>query len=69
MISLTDSERNKFAEYLDHEAIGNEGLAKQMEKLPGPMTLEIAKRYRAEAAAMLLIASRLRNTEAQNVMP
>lgn len=58
---LTPQERDRFAAWLEHEATVAQGLIAQMEKL-GPMSAPLIARERAEAAAALLIARKLRAT-------
>jgi hypothetical protein len=67
MTRLTDQERQRFADWLEMEADSNEGLAAQMDKIAGPMMGEVSKRQRIEAAAMRLIAKRLRSTESMSI--
>lgn len=64
---LTEAERVKFADYLELEADSNEQLAAEMGKTPSGLIEALAKKYRMEAAAMRLVANRLRATESQAV--
>ena len=61
IISLDDSQRALFASYLEQEAVTDNALADQAEKLglPGEM---MAKKLRAEAMAAEVIARKLRET-------
>ena len=68
-MTLTDSERLKFVDYLDECADNAEGIAKQMASLPGPMMEVIAKRERNFAAAYRIVANRLRDVETMSVQP
>lgn len=63
---LTEAERHKFADWLEHEAMTSQGLIVQMEKVGGPFAA-LATRYRGEAAAMILIAKKLRSIESFTV--
>ena len=65
MISLTQAERDKFAEFLEQEAKSAEGILAQMEKVPVPEVLK--RRYRAEALAQAVVAKMLRATETMDV--
>ncbi len=66
-MTLTDSERVKFADYLDACAGDSEGIARQMESLPGPMMEALVKRERAMVAAYRIVAARLRDAESMKV--
>ena len=59
---LNQQERDRFAEWLEHEAATAKGLIEQMEKL-GPHMAPLMAREKAEAGAALLIARKLRSTE------
>jgi hypothetical protein len=63
---LTDAERLRFAEWLEHEAATAKSLIEQMEKLDVPAPLIM--REKAEAGASLLIARKLRATESFNLV-
>jgi len=65
-LQLTAAERDRFATWLEQEAVVAKGLIEQMEKL-GPMASILATRTKAEGAACLLIARRLRATEAESI--
>lgn len=58
---LTEQERERFAAWLEHEAATAKGLIEQMEKL-GPAMAMLIAREKAEAAAALVIARKLRAT-------
>ena len=58
---LTAAERDRFATWLEREAATAKGLAAQAEKINAAEF--IVKKLRAEAAAALIIASKLRSTE------
>ncbi len=61
IIILDKKEREKFAAYLEQEAIAEKGLYEQMEKI---MVHEnIIKRMKVKEMACVLIAGILRNTE------
>ena len=62
---LDQHDRNRFAEYCEHEAHSTRGLVEQMEKLPG--TAIIAKQFRAEAMAFAIVAKKLRSIEDASV--
>ena len=63
---LTQQERDRFAAWLEHEAYVGKGLIEQMEKL-GPHAAPLVAREKAEAAAALLIARKLRSTEGMSI--
>lgn len=63
---LTDQERERFAAWLEHEAATDAGLVEQMEKL-GPQMAMLATRKKAEAAAALMIARKLRSTHGDSI--
>ena len=63
---LTQQERDRFAAWLEHEAAVGKGLIEQMEKL-GPHAGPLVAREKAEAAAALLIARKLRSTEGMSI--
>ena len=62
---LTQEERDKFAAYLEREAVSADAIATQMEKsgLPPAVRDVSVKRYRMEAAAAAFVARKLRSTE------
>jgi hypothetical protein len=64
---LTDAERQKFADYLEMDAEGCDQLAIQMEKLPSPPTLQLAKQQRNLAMAERVVARKLRSTETMTI--
>ncbi|HVJ72089.1 MAG TPA: hypothetical protein VM531_11390 [Sphingomicrobium sp.] len=66
---LTDDERQKFARYLEQSAHSANGIADQLQQLKSPLMAQLALRERKFAAAALLIADRLRQTESQTVQP
>lgn len=63
---LTDSERERFAAWLEREAASSNGIAEQAEKL-GPAMAPLIARERAESAAALLIARKLRATVTDSI--
>jgi hypothetical protein len=63
---LSTQERDRFAAWLEHEAATAKGLIEQMEKL-GPHVAPLVAREKAEAAAALLIARKLRATESMSI--
>lgn len=65
-IMLTQAERDKFAAYLEQDARSDDQMGTQMEKLGGPMAI-MAKRYKAKAAAKLVVAMELRSIEDMSV--
>lgn len=65
MIALTDSERERFAAYLEQEAATMDGLIEQMRRINVPEAL--IKHKQAEAYAQRIMAKALRNTETVNV--
>jgi len=62
MITLTDQERDRFEIWLRQEAKTNEGLIKQMGKLPS-MPSALMERYKQISFACLVVADILRHTE------
>lgn len=58
---LTEQERNKFADYLEHEAATDQGMIEQCEKLSGMEP--IIKKMNVERMAALVIARKLRSIE------
>lgn len=65
---LTSEERDRFAAWLENEAATAKVLIEQMEKL-GPHVAPLVAREKAEAAAALLIARKLRATESMSIGP
>jgi len=63
---LSAEERQRFAEWLEHEATTGKGLLEQIEKL-GPGMQMLADRERGDIAAALRIARKLRQTESFSV--
>lgn len=61
MITLTQEERDKFAQYLEESAASTLGLVDQMKKIAAPDAL--IKNYSAEMMAARIIAAKLRATE------
>lgn len=66
MIDLTPDERRKFAAWLRQQFTTATGIAVESSKLPG-MGATLASRYKAEAAAYLMVARILESTEAQTI--
>jgi hypothetical protein len=64
---LSDAERERFAAYLERDAVSSEGIAEQMQKLGGPVIEPLRQQVLAEAAACRIIAKKLRSTESQRV--
>ena len=60
---LTAVERERFAAWLEHEAVVDEQLAVQAESLAGPAGMVLANRNRAEALAARVVARMLRSIE------
>lgn len=68
MINLTDQEREKFALYLEQDAASNSAMAEQMKKMdPAGAMGMLAKKYKAEAAAAMIVAAKLRSIEVDTV--
>ena len=63
---LTPEERERFAAWLEHEAMTARGMIEQLEKL-GPHTAPIIWRQKQEAAAALIIARKLRATSSDSI--
>lgn len=63
---LTNEERERFAAWLEHEASTAKILIEQMEKL-GPHAAPLVAREKAEAAAAMLIAAKLRATQSMSI--
>ena len=65
MITLSDNDRNRFATWLEQEAHSLDSTAEQMKKIKG---LEIMiRKFKAEAAAHSIVASKLRSTETSTI--
>ena len=64
VITLDAEERDKFAAWLEQEAVTNKGMGEQMAKLKGHE--QMAKRLQMKAAACTIIAMQLRSTEDMN---
>jgi len=65
---LNDAERRRFSVWLQHEASSSLGIAEQAEKMiPGPAGRLFSQRERGYAAACVLIARRLDDTESMTV--
>lgn len=62
---LSDEERKKFADWLENEAATANSMIEQMKKLNLPDA--IMQREKAEAAAALIIARKLRGTESMSI--
>jgi hypothetical protein len=62
IVFLSNEERSKFSQWLEQEASSNDMLATQADKLKLP----IARMLRSEAAACIIIARKLKNTESQS---
>lgn len=65
---LTQDERDRFATWLELEAETATGIIRQLEKM-GPGVAPLVLREKAEAAAALLIARKLRATESVGEAP
>lgn len=63
---LTEQERCRFADWLEHEAVVAAGMAAQMETL-GPHGVLVAEREKRYASAAAFIAARLRATESMSI--
>lgn len=61
---LTQTERDRFASYLEQEAESDEALVAQLEKI-GPKGL--ATKYRTEALAAKIIVAKLRMTHEESL--
>jgi len=64
---LSEAERDRFADWLEHEARTATGLAEQAAMLGGAMMNVTVRRLRDEAAASLLIARKLRATRSDSI--
>lgn len=62
---LSDAERARFADWLEHEAETAKAIIGQMEKLG--INEALVKREKLEAAAALMIARKLRGTESMSI--
>jgi len=60
---LDEKEKLRFIEYLEITAENCKGIAEQMSKAGGTVMEQLEKRERTKAAACLLIANDLRNSE------
>lgn len=65
MTQLSPEEMEKFARWCEEQAHADDGLLLQMDRIQAPKALQ--NQYRAAAAALRVVAARLRGTEAQNV--
>lgn len=63
---LTEQERLRFAAWLEREASTSSALIEQMEKL-GPHVAPMVVHQRAEIAASLLIAKKLRAIQSESI--
>lgn len=63
---LSESERHRFASYLEREAIDTEQIIVEMQKLGGPLEGLIRQR-KAESAAQRIVARMLREVEGQTL--
>lgn len=64
---LTPEEAQRFASWLEREAVTAEGLADQARKLGTGIATIVEAKERPYAAACLMIARRIRNTESQTI--
>lgn len=64
---LSDSERKRFSQWLHSQAASDLGLAEQMESLKGRQFNLVAEYNRKRAAAYVLVATDLDNTESVSV--
>ena len=64
---LTNQERGKFALYCDNCAETAKGMAGQMEKLSGPVMVELVKRENLKVAAFSIVAAELRSAESMTL--
>lgn len=60
---LTAAERERFAAWLEHEAVVDEQMAAQAESLAGLAGVVLAKQNRTEALAARVVARKLRSIE------
>lgn len=68
MINLTDQEREKFAAYLEQDAMSNAAMAAQMEKMDPTGTMGmLATKYKNEAAAARIVAAKLRSIQTDTI--
>jgi hypothetical protein len=65
MIVLSQDERTKFADYLEQDALGDEGIAKQMDKMQAGSP--VAKMLRTKVAAKMIVVGELRSTESMSI--
>jgi hypothetical protein len=63
---LTEQERERFAAWLEREAATAKSICEQMENL-GPHVAPLVAREKAEAAAALVIARKLRATHSESI--
>lgn len=59
LIILTDAERDRFADYLRHEAESANGLADAAKGMSPGVADHVAKKYRTEAAACMIVVGLL----------
>lgn len=60
---LTQSERDRFAAYLEHDAATTDGIVRQMELIGMPEAL--MRQFKTEADAARLVARKLRSIQAE----
>ena len=65
MVTLTQGERERFAQYLEQEMHSSQLLMEQMSRLPGMES--VAVRYRNQNVAYGVVVRHLRNVEVQEV--
>jgi len=58
---LTDAERQRFIEYLTHEAFTARGIIEQMERIKSPEIM--ISHFKREAAAFEIVRNKLATTE------
>jgi len=67
LITLTQAERDKFAAWLEQEAISDDGMATQMETLPQGRYQLLVKNFRMKASAKMLVVKEIRSIEEMSI--
>lgn len=58
---LSPQERERFAAWLENEAMTSRAIAEQMENMDSPISKDLARREKIYAAAAITVASKLRS--------
>lgn len=66
---LTPEEAERFASWLENEAMSAAGMIEQFTKIGGPAVATLAQSEKRYAAACIIIARRIRSTERMEIGP